>query len=221
MKKIKIPQYLVRGKHRDFHVLYFPKLEHAWAYDEYDYQRYEIDGGYETYLWLKYAMAILITSPDRIIYFPIRKPFDQCFFPSHDAVFTRTELQFRRSEWTHLRRQLDKTHQVQNYCLMYDQQKLCAFVEGFLGSDQYYRAKKRLKLEANVLLGDTVFFSMIRENCYLTHDDICKAMEFNNIDKLGFPVEGFQNYVIGYFLPKTAIQLMEEDQQRFLDDKAK
>ena len=84
-----------------------------------------------------------------------------------------------------------------------------------------FRAKKRLKLEANVLLGDTVFFSMIRENCYLTHDDICKAMEFNNIDKLGFPVEGFQNYVIGYFLPKTAIQLMEEDQQRFLADKAK
>lgn len=72
-RKIKIPQYLVRGKHRDFHVLVFPKLEHAWAYYEFDYQRYEIDGGYETYLWLKCAMAALIASPDRILYFPVRQ----------------------------------------------------------------------------------------------------------------------------------------------------
>ena len=62
MEKIKIQQYLVRGKHRAFRVLRIPELEHAWAYDGYDEQRYEIDGGYETYLWLRYAMA----APDRV-----------------------------------------------------------------------------------------------------------------------------------------------------------
>ena len=81
MEKIKIPQYLVRGKHRDFHVLCFPKLEHAWAYDEFDYQRYEIDGGYETYLWLKYAMAALIASPDKSFTFRFGKHLAGIFCP--------------------------------------------------------------------------------------------------------------------------------------------
>ena len=221
MEKIKIPQYLVRGKHRNFYVLRFPELEYAWAYYEFDFQRYEIDGGYETYTWLKYAMAALIDSPDRIIYFPIRKPFDQHFFPSHDAVFTRMELQFRRSEWVNLRRQLNKAHQVQNYCLQYNQEKLCAFLDGFRESDQYYRAKKQLKLEANTLLGDTIFLTMIKENCYLTHADICDALECDDIDELGFSVHGFQNYVIGFFLPKKAVRFMIEDQKKFLEKKNK
>lgn len=88
MEKIKIQQYLVRGKQRDFHILRIPELEHAWAYDGYDERRYEIDGGYETYLWLRYAMVALIASPDKIIYFPIRKPCDRYAVPSYDAVFT-------------------------------------------------------------------------------------------------------------------------------------
>lgn len=218
-RKIKIPQYLVRGKHRDFHVLVFPKLEHAWAYYEFDYQRYEIDGGYETYLWLKYAMAALIASPDRILYFPIRKPFDQHAFPSHDAVFTRPELQFRHSEWVNLRHQLDKAHQVRNYCLLYNQEKLRGFVNGFLKTDQYYRAQKRLKQEVNMLLGDTIFLTMIRENCFLTHADICNALELDDIDELGFPVGGFHNDVIGFFLPQKAVRLMVENQKEFLAKK--
>lgn len=124
MKKVKIPQYLVRGKHRDFYVLCFPKLEHAWAYDEKSYNRYEIDGGYEIYLWLKYAMVTLIASPDKSIYFPIRKTSDRYLVLSYDAVLTRMELQFRRSEWVRLRRQLNKAHRIKDYCLQYDQEKL-------------------------------------------------------------------------------------------------
>ena len=137
MEKIKIPQYLVRGKHRDFHVLCFPKLEHAWAYDEFDYQRYEIDGGYETYLWLKYAMAALIASPDKIIYFPSRKTSGRYLLPSYDAVFTRMELQFRRSEWVRLRSQLDKAHRIENYRLQYHQDKLCDALKSFIKPDQH------------------------------------------------------------------------------------
>ena len=221
MEKIKIEQYLVRGKHRSFHVLKFPELEYAWAYDEFDFQRYEIDGGYETYLWLRYAMAALIASPDKIIYFPIRKTSDQHFCPSYDAVFTRTELQFRRSEWGNLRRQLNKAHRIRNYCLMYDQKKLCSFLDSFLESDRYYQAKKRLKLEANALLGDTIFLTMIKENCYLTHADICTALESDGRNQLGFPVSGFSGYVIGYFLPRIAVDIMVEEQKKFLEEKNK
>ena len=224
MEKIKIPQYLVRGKHRDFHVLCFPKLEHAWAYDEFDYQRYEIDGGYETYLWLKYAMAALIASPDKIIYFPIRKTSGRYLLPSYDAVFTRIELQFRRSEWVRLRSQLDKAHQIENYRLQYYQDKLCDALKSFMKPDQhgwhryndnYYRAEKKLKLESNELLGDTIFNSMIKENCYFTHADICAAMEHDDYPEYGFPVGGFPRYVIGFFLPKYALEGMKEDQEEF------
>lgn len=221
MEKIKIEQYLVRGKHRNFHVLKIPELEYAWGYDELDFQRYEIDGGYETYLWLKYAMAALIASPDIIIYFPIRKTSDQHFCPSYDAVFTRMELQFRRSEWVNLRRQLNKAHRIRNYCLLYDQKKLCSFLDGFLESSRYYRAKKRLKLEVNALLGDTIFLTMIKENCYLTHADICNSLESDDIDDLGFPVYGIDNCVIGYFLPQKAVRIMVEEQAKFLEKKSK
>ena len=107
-QKIKIPQYLVRGKHRDFQVLRFPELTYGWAYWDCDFGRYEIDGDYETFQWLKYAMAALIASPDKILYFPIRKKIAGSYYcENYDAVLTRPELQFRRSEWISLRRQLD------------------------------------------------------------------------------------------------------------------
>lgn len=60
---------------------------------------------------------------------------------------------------------------------------------------------------------------MIKENCYLTHADTCKAMESDDIEELGFPVGGYPNHVIGYFLPKTAVQLMVNEQKLFLDKK--
>lgn len=202
----------------------FPKLEHAWAYDEFDYQRYEIDGGYETYLWLKYAMAALVASPDKIIYFPIRKTSDRYLFSSYDAVLTRVELQFRRSEWVQLRRQLDKAHRVKNYCLRYHQEKLCDALKKFMKPGQhdrycynnnYYRAEKKLKLEANELLGDTIFNSMIKEDCYFTHADICAALEHDDCPEYGFPVGGFPRYVIGFFLPKYALKDMKADHEKF------
>ena len=43
--KLTFEQYLVRGKHRDFHVVVFPRKKYMWAfYDNFDRQ-YEIDGG--------------------------------------------------------------------------------------------------------------------------------------------------------------------------------
>ena len=49
-RKVKIPQYLVRGKHRDFHVLVFPRLKHTWAYYDSDSEHYAIDADIQVLL---------------------------------------------------------------------------------------------------------------------------------------------------------------------------
>ena len=90
-RKIKIPQYLVRGKHRDFHVLVFPRLKYAWAYycgDDFLYD-YAVDTDIVGCKWLRYAMATLIAAPDKIVYFPIRKPGGfHGYYPSTTTPFT-------------------------------------------------------------------------------------------------------------------------------------
>ena len=74
-RKVKIPQYLVRGKHRDFHVLVFPRLKHTWAYYDSDSEHYAIDADIVGCKWLRFAMASLIAAPDKIVYFQsARKP---------------------------------------------------------------------------------------------------------------------------------------------------
>lgn len=209
MEKIKIEQYLVRGKHRNFHVLKFPELEYAWAYWDWDTERYVIDGSHTTFQYLNYAMAALIAAPDMIAYFPIRKkgPY---YVPNYDAVLTRVEGQLRRSEWVHLRRQLDRAHQIQNFCLRYNPQKLYDYMEGFRGTDQYYRAMRQRKQEVNTLLGDTVFFTLIKETCYAYHRDTIDMMDSCDHDlDYGLPVDGFDWYSsLGWFLPDRAIHEM-------------
>ena len=209
--KIKISQYLVRGKRRVFRVLKFSALEHAWAYFDYDGGRYEIDGDMEAFRWLKYAMAALAVSPDRIVYFPIRKKHTAlCYAPNYDAVLTRPELQLRRSEWVDLRRQLDPAHRVGNYQLHYDEDKLCAALDGFEGSSRYYRAVKKLGQEVSTVLGDTVFLTLLRENCLLCHRNIVNYVEPRD-DKYGLPICGLTDYILGWYLPENAVRLTLDD----------
>lgn len=206
-QKIKIPQYLVRGKHRDFQVLRFPELTYGWAYWDCDFGRYEIDGDYEAFQWLKYAMAALIASPDKILYFPIRKKNAGSYYcENYDAVLTRPELQFRRSEWISLRRQLDPAHQISQYQLLYEPDRLCRAMEGFQNSSHYFHMLHRLKQEVNTLVGDTVFLTMLRENCYLTHLDICKWVDLLDGGDTGYAIGGLFMRPIGWYLPPAAIQ---------------
>ena len=207
MDKIKIPQYLARGKHRWFHVLRLPELPYAWAYDCYDDGRYEIDGNIETFRWLKYALAVLIQSPDRIVYLPIRKEDTKdCIFSSYDAVITRPELQFRRSEWIKLRRQLNAAHRVSDYRLQYRPERYNAFSAGFENSARYYRARRRLAQEVDVLLGSTVFLTLIRESCCLYHNEIEDAIRNDRDISECFPISGFAMRNIGWIFPDCAIQ---------------
>ena len=125
--KNKFQQYQVRGKHKNFQVIMFPRQKYMWAYYEGFDGRYEIDGDAQTYRLLKYALAILAADPRKIIYFPLvsRELGNSAWGNCYDAVLCRPELQLRRSEWVDLPRQLDRNHRMENYVLRYEPQKLC------------------------------------------------------------------------------------------------
>jgi len=166
IKKLKFEQYRVRGKHREFDVLVFPKKKNMWAYYEDFDERYEIDGDLAAFQQVKYALATLIADPNKIVYFPIRGPEINGYYrQNYDAVLTRPELQFRRSEWVRLRRQLTKLNRIENFVLQYNPDRLCQYRRQFQSDTAYYKAMRQRKLEINTLLGDTVFLSPLKETC--------------------------------------------------------
>ena len=166
VKKIKFEQYRVRGKHREFEVLVFPRSEHMWAYYEKFDERYEIDGDLAAYQFVKYALATLVADPNKLIYFPIRGGSVNGYYKqNYDAVLFRPELQFRRSEWIRLRRQINKAHQIGNFVLRYDPESLCRYKAEFHGDKAYYKALRQRRFEVNTLVGDTVFLSPLKETC--------------------------------------------------------
>lgn len=177
--KIKFDQYIVRGKHRDFQVIVFPRKKYMWAYYEGFDGAYEIDGDPEAYRLMKYAMAILAVDPNKIIYLPIRNQalgtfcWDNCY----DAVLYRPELQLRRSEWVHLRRQLNCSHRVENYVLRYEPQKLYDEWNTVEGSSQKYNYWKREKQEVKTMQDDTIFMALLKETCLLYHSRIVEVMK--------------------------------------------
>lgn len=173
-KKIKIPQYLVRGKNRNYNVLVFPKKKWLWAYYEGFDERYEIDGDAAAYQQVKYALAALLANPGKIAYFPIHDDgYGEYFKENYDAVLVRPELQFRRSEWVSLRRQLDETHRIKSFELRYEPEKLYVAYNKFT-QNTYVSSKfrKREKKSSARLENGTVFFALKRESCYYYHHAI-------------------------------------------------
>ena len=176
-KKIKIPQYLVHGKRQTYSVLVFSKKK--WLFASYDGadERYEIDGDPAAYQQVKYALAALIANSGKIAYFPIRKPgFRQFYMENYDAVLVRPELQFRRSEWVSLRRQLNKAHRIKDFELYYDPQKLYDHYESLSHSESEMAKVWRDNYGVSSKLEDgTVFFAIYRDICYAYHHAILEA----------------------------------------------
>lgn len=173
-KKVKIPQYLVRGKSRDYCILVFPKKKWLWAYYEGFDERYEIDGDAAAYQQVKYALAALLANPGKIAYFPIHDDgYGEYFKENFDAVLVRPELQLRRSEWGVLRSQLNKTHQIKSFELRYEPEKLYNFYK-YLTRNTYASGKfwRREKKTCAKLENGTVFFALRRESCYYYHHAI-------------------------------------------------
>ena len=162
VKKIRFEQYRVRGKHRDFEVLVFTRRRYMWAYHDNDDDVYAIDGNHAGYELVKYALATLIADPNKIIYFPIRdNKLDGIFSERYDAVLTRTELQFRRSEWIKLRRQLNKAHRIENFVLRYDPDRLLAYAKRYEKDSESWKVWQKEKQEVSALWGDTVFITSL------------------------------------------------------------
>lgn len=214
-KKIKIEQYLVRGKHRDFPVLVFPKKSLIWAYFEHFDGRYEIDCDQESAQFLKYALAALIADPRKIVYFPIRgEGLGGYYRENYDAVLTRPEAQLRRSEWVRLRRQLNQAHRVENFVLWYRPEKLCAAC-GENDQTLYARAGKREKQEVNTLCGDTVFMTLLEESCCLYHRSIVETEQEHHRDPesctpFGSGVNGNLGWLIHHRVKKEMLRQSRE-----------
>ena len=212
-QKIKFDQYKVRGKRRDYEVIVLPRKKYMWAfYDDFDRQ-FEIDGNVGAYRYVKYALAILINDPTKIVYLPIRGQAIGKYYQdnSYDAVLTRPELQLRRSEWVCLRRQLDRAHRMENYVLRYEPEKLCDEWAKWRENRYNYRGKNREKQEVNTMADDTVFISYWRDAYLAAHDRIVCAMR----EPLSEPSEpiftDITNYpYLGWILTPASIRNMEE-----------
>ena len=178
-EKIKFDQYIVRGKHRDFQIIVFPKKKYMWAYYEGFDEAYEIDGDVDAYRLMKFAMAILAVDSNKIIYLPIRNNElgNYSWGTTYDAVLCRPELQLRRSEWVRLRRQLDCHHRVGSYVLRYESKKLCDEWEKINCTQRKIRFRKYEKSEINALQDDTVFLVLLKETCLLYHSRIVEVMD--------------------------------------------
>lgn len=209
--KIKFDQYTVRGKHRDFQVIVFPKKKYMWAYYEDFDKAYEIDGDSEAYRQMKYAMAILAADPNKIIYLPIRnQPLGNiCWDVCYDAVLCRPELQLRRSEWVRLRRQLNCHHQVENYVLHYMPKKLCDEWNKIENSLSKYDCCRREKQEAKTMQDDTVFMVLLKETCLQYHSRIVELMKGGVPEYPSYPVGE-----LGWILSPRAIREAEEKYEK-------
>lgn len=179
VKKIKLKQYRVRGKHREFDVLVFSRWRYMWAYYDNDDDIYAIDGDLAACELIKYALAVLIADPNKIIYFPVRdNELGDIFTDHYDAVLTRTELQFRRSEWIRLRRQLNKAHQIENFVLRYDQDRLLAYGKRYEKDSEAWKVWRKEKQEFSALWGDTVFITMLKGSCFMSLPALFEAGQY-------------------------------------------
>lgn len=204
--KFKVDCYEIYNKGRTYKVLKFPRVENAWAFDDFpEDDQLMLDGDPEFYRLLHHAIAALITDPSVIIYFPIKHPGDTSYHAhmTFDAVLLRPELQFRRSRWYSIKSKLNKQHWRGKYTIHHDIQKL----------DDYWKqlCKKRPRMvdhwERRIdrefykdiiydLLVDTVFMVLPRDVCYMYHRQITLGLADYRPDK-----EYGEYTVIGYIMP--------------------
>lgn len=158
-------------------MIVFPHKKYMWAYYDSSDERYEIDGDFAAYRYLKYAMAILSVDPNKIIYLPIQNPgVGRYYTQNYNVVLARPELQLRRSEWVSLRRQLNKAHRMQQYILRYEQEKLWDQYEKLYRTQAYYKELEKEQQEVNELVGETVFMILLKQTCLEYHHRIAETL---------------------------------------------
>lgn len=205
----KVDKYLVRKKGRTYKVLVFPRIEHAWAYDDNpEEDQLMLDGNEEFFTQLKYALAAVIADPSLLIFFPIKKPGCTRFgdYMTYDAVLLRPELQFRRSVWYDIKGKLDRQHYAGKYRITYDEKKLNEWCEKkHIGWNWFMR--KAYSKVVEELLGETIFLVLPKDVCYWYHSAISDSLVTFD------PTYEYGCYsLIGYLFSDKVLQTqLEED----------
>jgi len=193
-----------------------PAGKYVWAFHDWSEDQYEIDGDTAAYRMLKYAAAVLADDPNVMVYVPARKNpgIGTYYGMGLDAVLLRPELQFRRSEWVRLRRQLDAAHRVERYVLNYEPERLCARLDvGDRAQRQalWHRLKRREAQEVNGLLGETVFMVCLRESWLYCHNDIVDVLRnLSRIPRDDSMCVSLLNFDLGWVLTPGGLGRMKQ-----------
>lgn len=177
MEKIKLDQYIVYNKKREYRIIVFPKEPLMWGYEDSPYESdlYMVDGDKNAFKALSRAMALLANDFGKIVYFPLDgKGLGGYYTDSYKLVLCRPELQFRQSEWYDIKSQLNPKHYSGKYVLQYDKQKLKDLYERI---DCNWKQRKSEQAIVRKVLGDTLFLTIPRYSCYQFHYNISKALE--------------------------------------------
>ena len=230
MDKYKFDEYKITEKSREYSVIVFPKVEYMWAFDDYPEENcYMVDGTAYAFKLLKLACVILISAPNKIIYFPCKQEgIGCCYRENYHFVMCSPQVQLRRSNWVQIRRKISKSTWVGKYKLCYDRKKLddyCIkqYMEWYkpVCSSWRYELKTEVskfirKTHVEEVLGDTLFMVLSKEECYHNHYLIAKDLdEYGDLQDYGAWT------AFGWMITKSGIENMKKRKEEEAVKKAK
>lgn len=198
--KFKVDLYEVYNRGKTYKILKFPRVENAWAFDDFpEEDQLMLDGCPAFFELVQHALAALIENPNLIIYFPIKHPEEKYYtknYMTYDAVILRPELQFRRSDWLDVRRKLDRKHWKGKYIIHHNVKKLDDW-HAKNHPEEYWFYQQLDKQKTEEIRAETVFLVLPKALLYLYHSSITEGLNYFDPvkDEYGYPVS------IGYIMP--------------------
>lgn len=215
MDRIRIEEYVVREKGREFSVLVFPKLQYMWVFDDYPEEHcYLVDGTAEVFSALKHALAVLAEASDKIIYFPCKQEgIGNYYRKNYNLVLCTPKAQLRRSSWIAIRRKLVTANKKNAYVLQYNRKKLDDLCEKKLlvmecrGTESKFMLRTEMqkkfdKEHLEKLVGENLFMVLGRDECLFNHyliakdlDEYCAGDDYGAYTAMGWLItqKGLQN----------------------------
>lgn len=211
---IKIDEYHVYEKGREYEILVFPFIKHMWAYDnsaEWGYVR--IDGTAKAHYLMCYALDILARNKNKIIYFPCKQEgIGGIYHKNWSLVMCRPELQLRRSLWFKIKKNLDKKHLTGRFKYTFDPDRSIGYFRDIIpkkfkteddwvihGEKRISHYKKKYDHHVEEVIGDTAFLVLTKEECFQRHFDTLIALR-DNPNPYGIGWDGLEYAGIGYIL---------------------
>lgn len=204
MDKLKIDEFRVFEKGKEYSVLVFPKIEYMWVVEGDDKDdTFWIDAAVEGHVAFKYAMAILAEASDKIIYFPCKqKGLGGYYSTNYNLILCTPKVQLRRSLWPSIRRKLNDKNKRGKYVLHYNRKKLDDFCEKKLMVKESHGPEATLELRAEIakkmdkdfleeIIEDNYFVVLGKENCIDYHYRIAKDLDKYDADNdVGMSIVG-------------------------------